>query len=155
MTNFEKFKDEILSIHESYTNTDLAVVNGKPKVCVKTPCSICKFNDAANCGYHVVKWLYKEADSDNEESETKEVNNDNQKCEDCQYDDNYRHEEPCINCKNHYPLMFKPKLKPCPFCGGKPTIEGEGDSEFICCPDCGAKVHFVDRINTEYWNVRV
>lgn len=51
--------------------------------------------------------------------------------------------------------MFKPKLKPCPFCGGKPTIEGEGDSEFICCPDCGAKVHFVDRINTEYWNVRV
>lgn len=162
MKNFEKYMDEILSIHESYIDSSIAVVDGKPKACDGTPCLECKFNDVANYEYCLIEWLYEEADSDNKESESKEVNkevnNDNTKsCKDCRHTYKHTNEEPCVSCRNCYILKFEPKLKPCPYCGGKAEEEEIGRDWDIQCKDCqsSTRLYSTPREAMEAWNRRV
>lgn len=158
MKNFEKFKDEILLIHKSYIDSDIAVADGKPKACDETPCIDCDLYGDDNCGYHLIEWLYEEADSDNEESESKEVNNDNTKiCKDCRHTYKKENEEPCVSCRNCYILKFEPKLKPCPYCGGKAKEEEIGGDWDIVCEDCqsSTKTYPTPKEAMEAWNRRV
>lgn len=163
MKNFEKYMDEILSIHKSYIDSSIAVVDGKPKACNGTPCLVCEFNDEENCEYCLIEWLYEEADSDNKESEQKEVNhkevnNDNTKsCKDCRHTYKKENEEPCVSCRNRYILKFEPKLKPCPYCGGKAKEEEIGREYNIRCEDCRSSttMYLTPKAAMEAWNRRV
>lgn len=61
MTNFEKYKDEILGIIES-NGASPAVVCGKPMACDEVvSCGDCSFrNNEASCDALFIKWLYEE-----------------------------------------------------------------------------------------------
>lgn len=163
MTNFEKYKDEILSIHESCIDSGLAVVDGNPKACNETHCLVCEFNDTTNCEYQLIEWLYEEADSDNEKSESKEVNhkevnnNHTKSCKDCRHTYKKENEEPCVSCRNRYILKFEPKLKPCPYCGGKAKEEAIGREYNIMCEDCrsSTRMYLTPKAAMEAWNRRV
>ena len=57
MTNFEKWKDEILKIkHEDY---EVAVKDGVPKPCVGI-CNQCEFERESPCSAKFVEWLLAE-----------------------------------------------------------------------------------------------
>ena len=153
MKNFEKYMDELLSIHKSYIGSSIAIVDGKPKACDETPCLECKCDDEGNGEYALIEWLYEEADSDNKESEAKEVNNNTKRCKDCRHIYKRGNEEPCVHCKNRYTLKFEPKLKPCPHCGGK-AIEKGTERVYIMCEDCGSsiKTYSTSEKVMEAWN---
>ena len=157
MKNFEKYMDEILSIHKSYIDSGIAIVDGKPKACAGTPCLECKFDNEENCEYCLIEWLYEEADSDNEESESKEVNNNDKSCSECRHIYKRTNEEPCVSCRNHYILKFEPKFKPCPHCGGKAKEEEIGYDWNIKCEDCGSstRTYSAPEEAMEAWNRRV
>lgn len=157
MKNFEKYKDEILSIHKSYIGSGIAIVDGKPKPCNGTHCLECEFYDEENCEYCLIEWLYEEADSDNEESESKEVNNNTKRCKDCRHIYKHGNEEPCVRCKNRYTLKFEPRLKHCPYCGGKAKEEEIGGDWYIVCEDCqsSTRTYPTPKEAMEVWNRRV
>ena len=58
MTNFEKWKDEILKI--ANTNSALSLVEGKLAYCDNTICVDCEFCNDKDCGAETIKWLYSE-----------------------------------------------------------------------------------------------
>ena len=58
MTNFEKWKDEIANI--SNANRSVAVVNGKPAICLTIDCKSCDFKGDVNCNYELLKWAASE-----------------------------------------------------------------------------------------------
>ena len=64
MTNFEKWKDEILEIGK--TNTTLGILNGKPTPCRDIdPCTECEIrkrrpNNEYGCNWWFFQWLYEE-----------------------------------------------------------------------------------------------
>ena len=58
MTNFEKWKDEIADI--SNANRSVAVVNGKPAICLTIDCKSCDFKGNVNCYYELLKWAASE-----------------------------------------------------------------------------------------------
>ena len=58
MTNFEKWKDEIADI--SNANRSVAVVNGKPAICITVDCKSCDFKGDVNCNYELLKWAASE-----------------------------------------------------------------------------------------------
>ena len=58
MTNFEKWKDEIANI--SNANRSVAVVNGKPAICLTIDCKSCDFKGNVNCYYELLKWVASE-----------------------------------------------------------------------------------------------
>ena len=149
MTNFEKYKDDILGLPE---NTIVALADGKIVDCNKLVCKDCDLDsDKVNCNYAFVRWLYEEAKPGNKEAQPKEVSSNSKKCSDCEY------EEPCVNCRNRFPLMFEPKLKPCPFCGGKAKKTEIGRSWDIECEDCQSSTRMCSTPEeaTEAWNRRV
>lgn len=156
MKNFEKYMDELLSIHKSYIGSSIAIVDGKPKPCEVIDCLECEFYDEENCEYCLIEWLYEEADSDNEELESKEVNNNTKRCKDCRHIYKMANEEPCVRCKNCYTLKFEPKLKPCPHCGGK-AIEKGTERVYIMCEDCESSIrtYSTSEEAMEAWNRRV
>ena len=159
MTNFEKYKDEILSLQKQYQYKAAPTLkDGKIVNCDQIHCKDCDLNNnEVYCHYAFVRWLYEEADSDNEESETKEVNNDNTKrCKDCRHTYKKENEEPCISCRNRYILKFEPKLKPCPYCGGKAKEEEIGGDWYIVCEDCqsSTKTYPTPKEAMEAWNRR-
>lgn len=47
MTNFEKYKDELIMI--ALRSANIALVNGKPVYCNKTICDICAWKDVNRC----------------------------------------------------------------------------------------------------------
>ena len=58
MTNFEKWKDEIADI--SNANRSVAVVNGKPAICLTIDCKSCDFKGDVKCNYELLKWAASE-----------------------------------------------------------------------------------------------
>lgn len=128
MTNFEKYKDEILGIIESNDGSP-AAVNGRLMTCDEVAsCGDCDFSgNGISCVALFVEWLCEEAKPDNKPEEPLEGI---RSCEDCIYEDRSENEKPCIECKERYLLKFEPKpkepkLKTCPFCGGKAKVRSE------------------------------
>ena len=58
MTYFEKWKDEIADI--SNANRSVAVVNGKPAICITVDCKSCDFKGDVKCNYELLKWAASE-----------------------------------------------------------------------------------------------
>lgn len=57
MTNFEKYRDEVLAIINR--NDSVAIVNGLPQRCSGTSCSDCDLNnEAGDCSCRITRWLY-------------------------------------------------------------------------------------------------
>lgn len=97
MTNFEKYKEELLSFDYVEGNTP-AKKSGKLMRCADTYCSECDFING-NCTTNFIKWLYKNDDKA-------------ECCEDCAYfDTSTVRGSTCEVCNRNYSNQFKPKPK--------------------------------------------
>ena len=163
MTNFERWKDEILGIIES-NGASPAVVCGRPMACDEVvSCGDCSFrNNEVSCDALFVKWLYEEVmlDCDESDSEPEDPFEKTSGCENCRHNDKGTDEYPCVECKERYLLKFEPKpkepkLKMCPFCGIRGGIVGDGEGNYrIQCYHCLATTGWhVDKEKAiEAWN---
>lgn len=168
MTNFEKYKDDILGLPEDSCAT---VMNGKIVDCNEILCSQCDLpidGETSNCSYRFMKWLYQEAKPNTEdencgkETESGKANNNSQSCEDCKYDDRGEDEQPCVECCERYLLKFEPKpkepeMKPCPCCGGKAGMEEMAWDWVVECEKChlSTRVYPTPEKAAKAWNRRV
>lgn len=57
MTNYEKYKDELIGIISS--GDSISIVNGKPRYCANTNCSECYFGEC-DCIDGIIEWLNSE-----------------------------------------------------------------------------------------------
>lgn len=95
MTNFEKYKEELLSFNYAECNTP-AKKNGKLMRCVDIPCIGCDFVDG-NCTTNFIKWLYENCDKA-------------ECCENCAYfDTSTVRGSMCEVCSRNYSNQFEPK----------------------------------------------
>lgn len=98
MTNFEKYKDEILRIvTESHGNP--AKKDGVVVPCIGLTCEECDFNDRGDCDRDRFNWLYKD---DGKEPDG---------CDGCKYEYKREDESPCTECCNNYMSKWKRKPK--------------------------------------------
>lgn len=99
MTNFEKYKDEILKIIESGSSCCIAVKDGKPVRCESMPgCDNCELNtEKSNCGFKFLKWGY-------------EDDGEGRDCGDCKHYDEGDTADPCKHCKRYYLDKFERRL---------------------------------------------
>ena len=97
MTNFEKYKDEILKITES--NSNLAKKDGVVVACAHLPCKDCDFDGMDECGKNQFKWLYED---DGEEHDG---------CDGCKYEYKGEDESPCTECCNNYTSKWERRPK--------------------------------------------
>lgn len=98
MTNFEKYKDEILRIAaESHGNP--AKKDGAVVACTGLKCKECDFGDVSNCGESRLKWLYED---NGEEPDG---------CDGCKYEYKKEDESPCTKCCNNYTSKWERKPK--------------------------------------------
>ena len=104
MTNFERYKDEILKIIESGSSCCIAVKDGKPVRCESMPgCDNCELNtEKSNCGFKFLKWAYEDDG---------EVGIDTRGCSSCKYANKAIHGFPCSKCRRNYNDKFKPEPK--------------------------------------------
>lgn len=58
ITNFEKYKDEILSLHGDFR---FDIPTASVRVCNRDYCDTCLFNKGCDCCSQKVRWLYKGA----------------------------------------------------------------------------------------------
>ena len=57
MTNFERYRDEILAIVNR--NRAVAIVDGLPQHCAKTSCDDCElYSTETDCSCMITQWLY-------------------------------------------------------------------------------------------------
>lgn len=97
MTNFEKYKEELLSFDYAEGNSP-AKKNGKLMRCADTHCTECDFSNG-NCTTNFIKWLYENDDKA-------------ECCEDCAYfDTSTVRRSMCEVCNRNYSNQFKPKPK--------------------------------------------
>ncbi len=98
MTNFEKYKDEILRIttenHSSPAMKDGAIVS-----CMEVSCKECDFGAVGICGENRFKWFYED---DGEEPDG---------CDGCKYEYKREDESPCTECCNNYTSKWKHRPK--------------------------------------------
>lgn len=145
MTNFEKYKDEILKITES--NSNLAKKDGVVVACVDLDCKDCDFDGIDECRKNRFNWLYED---DGEEPDG---------CNGCKYEYKREDESPCTECCSNYMSKWerRPKktrqseflklfpnasvthsgilgVKPCTF-EGRNFIKQKCDS-YATCLDC-------------------
>lgn len=97
MTNFEKYKDEILKITES--NSNLAKKDGVVVACKGLRCAACDFDGVGKCRENYFKWL---CEDDGEEPDG---------CDGCKYEYKRENESPCTECCNNYTSKWKRKPK--------------------------------------------
>ena len=142
MTNFEKYKDEILRIAtESHSNP--AKKDGVVVACIGLDCKECDFGGAGNCGEDRLNWLY---EYDGEEPDG---------CDGCKYEYKREDESPCTECCNNYTNKFErrpkktrqdeflehyPNAKKCKdilkICPAEVDIDYKVCETYSECPDC-------------------
>lgn len=113
MTNFEKYKDEILEIAEA-GSCCIALRNGKPVKCESMPgCSNCELNTdgESGCQFGFLKWAYEDDDADCSPDAGK-PNSAKGGCEGCHYQGNHILNLPCCHCERAIIDCFEPKKKP-------------------------------------------
>lgn len=98
MTNFEKYKDEILRI-ATESNEAPAMEDGMLTACRGLSCEECDFNED-NCVTSFFNWLYED---DREQELT---------CSSCKHASRDQEEYPCSRCSRGYTDLFEPKPKP-------------------------------------------
>lgn len=110
MTNFERYKTEILNYIENHGETP-ARVNGEFIACRKVKkCEDCEFHNTTGCEGNLIKWLYKGDDADCSPDASK-PKTDLKGCSSCKYRDKTPDEDPCSECSRCYIDKFKPKPK--------------------------------------------
>lgn len=98
MTNFEKYKNEIMKIiTESHSGP--AMKDGVFVACIGLDCKECDFGGVSNCGKNRFKWLYED---DGEDRDC---------CDGCKYEYKREDESPCTECCNNYTSKFERRPK--------------------------------------------
>lgn len=98
MTNFEKYKNEIMKIAtESHSN--LAKKDGVLIACTELSCRECDFNITNDCVENRFNWLYED---DGEEHDG---------CDGCKYEYKREGESPCTECSSNYTSKWERKPK--------------------------------------------
>lgn len=98
MTNFEKYKEDILSIAtESHSNP--AKKDGVVVACIGLGCKECDFGGVGNCGEDRLNWLYEDDGEDRD------------RCDGCKYEYKREDESPCTKCCNNYTSKFECRPK--------------------------------------------
>ncbi len=101
MTNFEKYKDEILKIIETGRSGIAGIKGGIPTSCNMVSCSECEIKNRENstCIHNFIKWLYED---DGEEHDG---------CDGCIYEDEGMDKYPCSRCRNNYTSKWERRQK--------------------------------------------
>lgn len=101
MTNFEKYKDEILKIIETSRSGMAGIKGGIPVPCNMISCGECDLNDRENstCRCNFFNWLYED---DGEEHDC---------CDGCKYEYKGKDESPCTECCNNYTSKWERRPK--------------------------------------------
>ena len=97
MTNFEKYKDEILKI-TAMDNSTPALKDGMLVACKNLSCRECDFKNS-DCMWDRFNWLLKD---DGEEHDG---------CDGCKYEYKKEDESPCTECCNNYMSKWEPRPK--------------------------------------------
>lgn len=98
MTNFEKYKDEIIKI-ATESNSNPAKKDGVVVACEGLACTKCDFDGVGKCRENRFKWLYED---DGEQELT---------CSSCKHASRDQEEYPCSRCSRGYTDLFEPKPK--------------------------------------------
>lgn len=98
MTNFEKYKDEILRI-ATESNSNPAKKDGVVVACEGLACTKCDFDGVGKCRENRFKRLYED---DGEQELT---------CSSCKHASRDQEEYPCSRCSRGYTDLFEPKPK--------------------------------------------
>lgn len=98
MTNFEKYKDEILRI-ATESNSNPAKKDGVVVACEGLACTKCDFDGVGKCRENRFNWLYED---DGEEPDG---------CNGCIYENEGIDEYPCTKCRNNYTNKFRRRPK--------------------------------------------
>lgn len=98
MTNFEKYKDEILRI-ATESNSNPAKKDGVVVACEGLACTKCDFDGVGKCRENRFKWLYED---DSEEPD---------RCDSCKYEYKREGESPCTECCNNYTSKWERRPK--------------------------------------------
>lgn len=101
MTNFEKYKDEIIKIIETSRSGIAGIKDGIPTPCNMVSCSECGLKNRENstCIRNFVKWLYED---DGEEPDG---------CDGCKYEYKGGDESPCTECCSNYTSKWERRPK--------------------------------------------
>ena len=98
MTNFEKYKDEIIKIVNDGEYP--GIKDGKPAVCNYLRCADCELDGSkGNCVPEFIEWLY-EDDGEKQNS-----------CDNCVHKHKSGNELPCVACSVNYSNLFKRRKK--------------------------------------------
>lgn len=98
MTNFEKYKNEIMKI-ATESHSSPAMKDGVVVACGDLDCKECDFNNGGSCRKNQFNWL---CEDDGEDSNC---------CDGCKYEHKAEYESPCIKCCNNYTSKFERRLK--------------------------------------------
>ena len=101
MTNFEKYKDEILGITKYSAYSQVAIKDGKPVLCEDAVCASCELNDESDLGNCVLKFMEWAYEDDGEWRD----------CGDCEHYNEGDTADSCERCKRYYLDRFKAKLR--------------------------------------------
>lgn len=110
MTNFERYKDEILKILEVSDHEIAAVKNGIPVLCEDIECSDCDIRDKSGngaCAPNLIKWLYEDDGAGCSPDAGKPKGG----CKGCHYEGNNILNMPCCHCERTIMDCFEPKKK--------------------------------------------
>ena len=97
MTNFEKYKNEILKLSTQGIEKIPVIVNGKPASCDNTRCEDCELGD--DCTRDFFKWLYED---DGEEQGS---------CMGCKHEYKEKDGSPCTECSMNYTSKWERRPK--------------------------------------------
>lgn len=101
MTNFEKYKEELLSFIRNHGSTP-ARIDGAFVSCSGSLCEDCEYYSIDGCSVIFTKWLYKDDGK---------VDIDTIACSSCKYINKTIDESPCSECRRSYEDKFEPKPK--------------------------------------------